>query len=332
MHRFICMLVLAGLFITACNFQQDNVKPAPVISQRSEILIHRYEKALFELPTRDLKTGMASLYPEYKFFLGNEWQDTMNILRIYNFITDTNVRELYKLVMRNYPDQAVLKTSLDKSFNKIRSWYPGIRYPEVFTYVSGLDLELPVIYSDTAMAISLDLFLGKDEPAYEKAGIPVYLRARLNKDNLLPVCMHAISDSLIPTDENKQSLIDQMIRAGKALYFIDQVLPETADEYKIGYEAGKLEWCTANEANIWSFIVGNQALFSSDPKVTSKFMSDAPFTSGFDQTSPGRLGEWVGWQIVKAYMQNNSSMKLPDLMKNMDSQAILEGSKYKPHK
>ena len=53
-------------------------QPENKISE-SKIVLSRYEKALFALDKRKLKAGMATLYPEYAFFLGNNWQDTMNV-------------------------------------------------------------------------------------------------------------------------------------------------------------------------------------------------------------------------------------------------------------
>jgi uncharacterized protein YjaZ len=58
-------------------------------------------------------------------------------------------------------------------------------------------------------------------------------------------------------------------------------------------------------------------------------MTDGPFTSGFAEESPARTGSWLGWQIVKDYMDNND-VTLKELLKDTDSQKILEKSGYKP--
>jgi hypothetical protein len=39
---------------------------------------------------------------------------------------------------------------------------------------------------------------------------------------------------------------------------------------------------------------------------------------------------WVGWQIVRKYMQENKDVTLQQLMAQKDAQYILNGSKYKP--
>lgn len=298
----------------------------------SKIVIKRYEKALFSLDRNHLRQSMATLYPDYAFFLGNQWQDTMNILRIHNFLNDPNIQELYDLTMKKYPDVAFLEKDLTSAFDRFRQAYPGKQVPKVFTYVSGLDIENPVYYSDTAMAIGLDIFLGSDVIAYQKAGLPKYKIERFTKDHILPQSMLAVSDILVRIDEKSNSLLDRMIMAGKALYFLDVMLPEVKDQFKIGYSAGQLEWCRKNEKNIWAFIIENQLLFSSDPQGVSKMMTDAPFTSGFAAESPGRLGAYMGWMIVRAYMKESDGITLKQLMEDTEAKNILKISKFKPGK
>jgi hypothetical protein len=318
--------------ISSCSPGKEKKTSGSQSSSEASITIHRYEKALFPLDKNSLKPGLASISREYSLFLGNDWQDSINLMRISNYLNDTAIQELYRLVISKYPDVSFLKKDLDDAFTRYRESFPGVKFPVVYTYVSGLDVDNPVIYADTAMVISLDLFLGSSVLAYKKAGIPEYKIQRLNSDHLMPVCMQAVANTLVAREENKLSLLDQMVAAGKMYYFLDYTLPDVKDEFKIGYSQAQLDWCNNNEGNIWAFLIGNQVLYSSDSKMISKLMIDAPFTSGFVKESPGRLGEWVGWQIVKAYMQENSSVLLPELMKNTDAQSILKGSKYKPRK
>lgn len=331
--RLLSALLTALVFMSACN-SGINTKPAgdKKSGGKTEIVVRRYEKALFNLNPDDLRTGLDRIYPDFRFFLGNDWKDTMNLLRIYNYITDPDIRQLYALDTVRFPDTEFLKTGLLPVFNQLQKYYPDRRLPVVYTYVSGLDVELPVIYADSALAISLDLFLAAGDPVYSKAGIPEYMSKRFSREYILPACVKAISDSIVKVDENRQALLDYMIAAGKRLYLMDVLLPDVKDTYKIGYTTEKLEWCNQNEGRVWAFLAGNQLLFSSDPKVVGKMMVDAPFTSGLVSESPGRIGEWVGWKIVRAYVKANPSVTLQELMRNVDSQAILQASKYKPRK
>jgi len=336
MKRLPVILSILLLWLTqSCTNKSTEVAlPAKVEGKVSEskIQVKRYEKALFALDKRNLRSGMASLIPDYSFFLGNNWQDTMNVLRVYNFISDPNIRELYDLTIKKYTDVTFLQADLSGAFDRFRQAYPEKPVPQVFTYVSGLDVEHPVYYADTAMAIGLDLFLGSDVIAYEKAGLPKYKINRFTPEHLLPQCMLAVSDQIIRADEQKNTLLDQMVMAGKALYFLDVTLPDVKDEYKIGFSKQQLEWSQSNESKIWAFIIEHQLLFSSDPQGISKMMTDGPFTSGFAAQSPGRLGAYMGWMIVRAYMREADNVTLKQLMDDTDARKMLKISGFKPGK
>jgi len=64
--------------------------------------------------------------------------------------------------------------------------------------------------------------------------------------------------------------------------------------------------------------------------LTAKYINPAPFTSYFPEESPGRTGIWLGWQIIRSYMDKNQDITLPQLMDNFDVQGILEKSGYRP--
>jgi len=106
------------------------------------------------------------------------------------------------------------------------------------------------------------------------------------------------------------------------------------DNNKIGYTKEKYDWAVANESEIWKYFVENKVFYSTDAKLTGRFISPAPFSKfymGFDEESPGRIGQWLGWQIVRAYMENNKGVTLPQLLA-VDAKTIFDNSKYKPKK
>jgi hypothetical protein len=52
----------------------------------------------------------------------------------------------------------------------------------------------------------------------------------------------------------------------------------------------------------------------------------------FSKDSPSRLGEWIGLQIIRSYMQKNRDVTLQMLLQETDAQKILTLSGYKPEK
>ena len=74
----------------------------------------------------------------------------------------------------------------------------------------------------------------------------------------------------------------------------------------------------------------NKLLFSIDPNLMNKYVNDGPTTNGFPKESPGNIGQFLGWQIIKSYMKNNTNVTLKQLMEQKDLIKIFNESKYKP--
>jgi hypothetical protein len=53
--------------------------------------------------------------------------------------------------------------------------------------------------------------------------------------------------------------------------------------------------------------------------------------AGLSEESPGNIGTWVGWQIVKAYAAQHPDMTVEQIVNDKkEPQQILQESKYKP--
>ncbi|MDP6908230.1 MAG: gliding motility lipoprotein GldB, partial [Flavobacteriales bacterium] len=81
---------------------------------------------------------------------------------------------------------------------------------------------------------------------------------------------------------------------------------------------------------IWAHLVDNELLYTTDKMLVNKWVNQAPFIAGIPKQSPGRLGQWVGWQIVRNYMKESPEVTIQNLMDNQNAQEIFTRSKYKP--
>ena len=124
-----------------------------------------------------------------------------------------------------------------------------------------------------------------------------------------------------------------MVYFGKLLYFKDIIIPFKTDAEKIGYSEDQIKWAEANESQIWSYFIEKELLYSTDNKLPSRFIADAPFSKFYlelDNESPGRLGQYIGWQIVKAYA-NSTGIDVMTIMQK-ETEEIFRKSKFKPKK
>lgn len=325
---FLWLAFPAILMSTGCR---EEIKPPDVSGiQVDPVHIRRYERALFNNDHQRLPGLLDSLYRDYGFFLGEEYRDTLNLIRISNFLHDPLILELKDKTEQVFPDLGDVESDLTLAFKRLKYYLPDHAVPEVYSYISGLYYEAPVEYFDTVMIISLDLFLGPDFEPYRAIGLPMYMARRMTPGAIVPECMEQIGIRLLPEALPEKTLLDQMILHGKVLYFLDLALPDHSEPLKIGFTPEQIQWCKENEQKMWSLFIEKEMLYSADPVVISRFIQDGPFTSGLPESSPAMLGRWIGWQIIKSFMRTHPKTTVEELFGNTDSQGILSASRYKP--
>ena len=152
----------------------------------------------------------------------------------------------------------------------------------------------------------------------------------MRRENLASDLVSATLFRMFVMHSTEDRLLDNMIFRGKVMYLLSVFMPDEKPEILMGYSPEQWAWSKKYEKQVWTAIVDQKHLFSTDMQLINKYMNDAPFTSPISQDSPGRLGTFIGWQVVKSYMEKNSKVGLKNLMDEENCQKILEESGYKP--
>jgi len=297
-----------------------------------DFTIDRYEQALFSIDTLNFLSELSKIQNRYSIFLGSENLDKDNTQALYHYVTDPKLLALNNELKQNYANLSFLEKELKTAFQYYLHYFPDSKVPFVYTYISGLQFESPVQLSSEAMIIGLDLYLGPDFKEYKTYGIPAYKSARMTKEHISVDCMKAFARIHLFENSKQNNFLDEIIENAKTLYFLDAMLPNKADHLKMGFTENQLNWCVQNEQNIWAFFIDKQILYSADYEITRKFTQDGPFTLAFSKEAPAMIGNWIGWQITRSYMDKNSDVSLRDLLRETDAQKILKKSGYKPKK
>lgn len=332
-------LIYSSLLLFSCNSDKFDID---ISSIDIEIKIHRMEKEFFSINPDSTNKAHQQFNAEYGLFYQRFLENITGIgmvndpaiaYSLKSFLSDKYMREVFEDTEKKFNGNlSDIHTGLTNAFRYCRYYFPQMVVPEIVTFVSGFQYAVAV--TDSTLGIGLDMYLGSDYENYLKAGFPLYKIALMKREYIVPDAMKAWLMTEFFSDENQlpKDVLGTMIQYGKILYLSDAVLPATEDTLKTGYTASQLEWCNKNEFNIWAHLVDNELLFSTDPLTINKFFNDAPFTSGLPKESPSKIGAWVGWQIVKSFMENNPGISIPSLMQQKDAQEILNKSKYKPGK
>jgi hypothetical protein len=89
-----------------------------------------------------------------------------------------------------------------------------------------------------------------------------------------------------------------------------------------------LAWCKENEGNIWGFISQND-IYTQDVDIIQNYIGEAPFTQGMPEVSPGNIGQWIGWQIVKKFASKHPDYPLTKVV-STPARTLFQESGYKP--
>lgn len=326
-------LAVILLSCNTCNNEKNKFTKVELPEKDTfSVKINRYEKDLFGVSLKTLKKDLKALQPKYKFFLDGDLDDSTNLIQIKNYLTDPLILNLYDDCIKKYPDVNDLNAAFTKALRYFKMYYPEKKIPRVYTYISGMDHEYPIKYADSVLIVALDMYMGSSYKNYKMLGVPVYRLYRFRKESIVPDCMKEIAYTLVDNSKDNKNFLDYILYEGKILYFLDATLPDTPDSLKINYTTKQMDWCTINESKVWSFIIDKKILYSQETTLIMKLLADGPFTAVFSKQSPPKVGVWIGWQIIRAYMDENESVTLKDLFKDQDAKKILNKSKYKPKK
>lgn len=317
----VILFIFSLFFFFSC--EDENKLEKAIAEINIDISVERFDQFFGSANINDL----PKLKQAYPFMFPKVYKDSFWIAKI----QDTLHRELVSEIDKKYGRFDVVETEIEALFNHLKYYFPEFNPPRVITTTSNVEYRNKVIVTDTIALVALDNYLGKDHYFYQ--GIQKFIRSNFEQHQIVVDMAREYAEKYIYQPQRK-TLLDEMVYFGKTLYFKDIMLPNKTEAQRIGYSEKDLQWAKANEHYIWRYFVERELLYSTDNKLPSRFINPAPFSKFYleeiDTDSPGRIGQYIGWQIVKAYMDNND-VPLRDMLK-VKPEEIFNKSKFKPRK
>jgi len=292
-----------------------------IVLENEKSVIERFEKQFYNSNPEDIN----KLKIKYPYFFPESFPDSVWT----NRLKDPIQQEIFNEIMKKYESVEFLELELFKFFKKHKDIDNKFVKPKVISVNTDVDYRNKIILADTLLLIGLDNYLGSNHHFYD--GLPLFIREDLTNRNIMSDIAEQFAINLIPRIEF-YTFLDKIIYYGKILYYKDLSL-DIEDRIKIGYSEEKIKWAEQNEYFVWTYFVENDILFSPDNNLINQFINDAPFSRFYleiDNVSSEMIGKYIGWQIVKSYM-NNNNVSLTQMIKNTPSD-IYNNSKYKPKK
>lgn len=328
---FICCLIFLLASCTKSNrFKIDTSK------NRVEVKIYRFDRDMLSLDTTNMKAGVNSLYKRYGDFLpaftanvlDTTATDTVAVSNLFRqFLSNATFKAVNKKTLQTFQNVSDIEKQVSDAYTYIHYYFPKVTLPEVYFYVSGFNRS--IMMNNKFIGIGTDFYLGSNYPAYKNFTYQ-YMTYNMRRECLVTDLVSATLFRMFIMDSSEYRLLDNMLFRGKVMYLLSVFMPNEKPENIMGYSLEQWKWCKTNEKQVWGYIIDQKHLFSTDLQLIRKYMNDAPFTAPVSQDSPGRLGTWLGWQIVESYMDKNPKISLNDLMQENNYQKMLEDSGFRP--
>ena len=305
------------LTLGACNMApQDPALHAPTPNIRAI----RFDSAFFAMDSLDFESDLAKLVQAYPQFS----EDYFNrILMLSSKKEPKKILAFYKAYLPIY--QATQKVQAFKqatpemtdAFKRFHYYFPSYTLPtQIIYFIGPLETYGNVVTKD-GLAIGLQLYMGAASSWYNSEQIntiyPSYISRQFAPEYIVVNSIQNILNDYDPLSINGKQLIEQMIEIGKRQYILSQCLPTTSDTLLLGYTGNQLKAIEENKGDIWTFLSSQNRLFSVDPNLSSAILREAPYNDYFGEDIPGNVGKFIGYSIVKSWMNQQKGTSKSDL-------------------
>ena len=341
----ISIIIFSSIVLNYGCGASDQIDIAPNVDDySSNATVQRFDRDLIKIDTNSLERSLEELkskYPDlfqvyFTDVLGMNVKEETYQSNVNSYLTNSLTRNLYDTINILYPNLDVVNQEFQTAFKYMKHYFPSFVEPNLYSLVSGFGYQKFLFQDEEkdGIGIALDMYLGSTFPYKtidpQNPIFSEYLTRTFNQDHIVKKSIELIVKEDLVGYPNGVRLLDVMINNGKKLYILDKLLPFKSDTIIVEYSANQLDWCKNNEQRIWSFFTEENLLYETNLSKIKKFIDPSPSSPGMPEAAPGRTANYIGWQIIKAYMKKFPDVTMEELILEKDSQALLEKARYRP--
>lgn len=321
--KFFPVFIISTLVFSIFSSCNQNKLDVDVSNIEVEINYFNLNQELFN--SKNLKATNKSMYDRfgdiYEIYISNCLKmgsaTQLGVEdRLRAFVDNKDMQMISRSIDEIFGDLSGLKPTIDDAFKHIKYYYPEGPLPKNIIFYNST-FEYGVISYKDNIGVGLEMYLGPNSDVIKRLPpieFPEYQKEKMSVEYLVVDLVRSWFEYHYMGEKAPEDFKENLIHYGKILYMLDAILPKEKDYIKIRYSRDQLEWVEKNEHMIWQTIVDSDYLFTSDIKVIRNFFGDGPFTPGLPKGAPPRAGMYIGWQMVRDFMEENPKMTLPDLM------------------
>ncbi len=333
-NRFFYLITIIA-FLISCSRNPLKVDVSKVDFQVEILRVDQIFKAQNDLQSvakvnNELSLKSEELYPYYTaemLQVGAPNQDSTPVF-LMRFISDSIMKIVQQGIDTEFGDFSSYENGIVEMFKHLKYHIPNAIMPEkIMTYNSTFTNG--VLSTSNAIGLGLEMYLGGDNEIVQQIPFPEYFKKKMDVDFLLADISESWLTANVIEDQSDESFLSNLIYYGKLYYLIKSMLPDSEDHKILRYTADEEKWAEENEYDVWQHIVEQNWVYSSEMKLQMRYFRPAPTTVGIEG-SPAKLGQFIGWKIVNAYMENYPEVTVKELVAERNFTKILKS--YKPNR
>ncbi len=341
-------LIFAGLIVFLISCSSKNKLDVDVSDQQIELSVSRFDQELFEADIYNLKELNSKWTKDYgllyESFISQMLnmglpQDPMITYRIEKFLTDSTINLIKDELNQTYSDFGAYEQELKQAFKHYSYYFPEKEIPKIVTFYSNFSGAKSFPYADT-LGIGLDMFIGRNSEIVKLLPPDIYFQYAkddMDPENLVSETVKSwvyynFSDRMEYINNAnyglRQDFLSSIIYHGKMMVAVDAMMPEKSIATKFEYTQEEIDWCERSEKQLYENLIEYKLIYSKNNKEIAAYINPGSFTPGLPPESPGGIGKWIGYRMVKQFYDENDISLKELLTTKGDERKIL--SFYKP--
>jgi len=315
------------LILASCSGNRLNVD----ISQTAVDQDFYYVDGLLSnVSKQELTANHAMLQKKLGSLYMYEWRQNLRMNssdsienKIYQFYNAEYIKDLEKSKNELIPKIMKKENRITDAFRYFTFHFKSAPLPYRVIYMNKLFSNIHC--SDSAITIAPESYLDSESEiisSIPKNQLYEWQKNRMDLQYLeRDIAFNWIQVQLF--DEIDKQLAQHIIQAGKILYATNACFPEAEESYILRYSEQDWNWAEQNEDLTWDHLVKEQLLFKNNRRDKANFLNAGPTTVGLPDESPDRMGQFLGYKMVKGFMEENKKVSLQELLK-IDYNKILQ--------
>lgn len=335
----VLQLVLITIFFIGCTANKLDVDVSKI---DVDLTSKRFNRDIFNADYNNLLKLKQDLNADYGSFytvfveqiirIGS--QDSLSTIKELQLYTqDEFVKNVEKQIDKKFSEKGIedFSRGIEDAFKHWKYYFPKKNIPTLTFYNSGFNYG--IVTMDEYLGVGLDFYLGAEDSLVKLMPGEIfhqYERDKMDEKFLVRDAIDGWVRKEFESLKDKSDLLGLMVYEGKMIYLLNAMLPTADDAELMRYFENEILWVEKNKKQIWKQLAKQEVIFGVKNFDNQKWVNEGPFTNtgAMPENSPARIGVWVGWQMVSAYMDAHPELTVQELLNGDNKTKIL--SNYKP--